>query len=117
MQRFPQGFGEARIAMLTCSAIEEPGAPAWTCLCHSPVFARLQARLDAKFSRRAFMGGAAAGAAALAFAPKGADARVPAPPETPIALTNCKLFDGTSAALRSGFRVLVEGQRIRAVEA
>jgi imidazolonepropionase-like amidohydrolase len=104
-------------SMFSCSPVEAPATPARDCLCQSPAFARLNALMATRFSRRGFMGAAAAGAAALAFAPKGSAARVPAAPAAPTAFTNLRLFDGASDALRSGLRVVVEGQRIRAVEA
>jgi len=62
------------------------------------------------------VGAAGAGAAALAFLPRDAQARVPAPPAGPVAFTNLRLFDGASDRLRSGLRVVVAGQRISAVE-
>lgn len=106
--------------MFVCSPVEPsnptPSESSWSCLCHGPAFTRLNALMTARFSRRAFMGAAAAGAAAMAFAPRDAGARVPAPPTTPVAFTNLRLYDGRSDTLRAGLRVVVEGQRIRAVE-
>lgn len=105
--------------MFACSPVEPPNLapaePSWPCLCHSPAFGRLDAVLSARITRRSLMG-AAAGAAALAFAPRDAAARVPAPPATPVAFTNLRLFDGGGDGLRGGLRVVVEGSRIRAVE-
>jgi len=107
--------------MFVCSPVEPPrpvrSEPSWSCLCHGPAFTRLNGLMTARFSRRAFMGAAAAGAAAVTFDPGDAVARVPAPPPTPVAFTNLRLFDGRSDALRQGLRVVIEGQRIRAVEA
>lgn len=101
--------------MLFCAPAEAPVQPSFVCLCHSPAFARLNAVLTAKLSRRSIIG-AAAWAATMAFAPGKAAARVPAPPASPIAFTNLRLFDGRSDALRHGLRVVVEGPLIRAVE-
>jgi imidazolonepropionase-like amidohydrolase len=42
---------------------------------------------------------------------------VPAAPSRPILFTNFRLFDGRSGALREGLRLLVEGNRIKAVVA
>ena len=39
----------------------------------------------------------------------------PGRPQQPILFTNLRLFDGTSGTLRDGLRVLVEGNRIKAV--
>ncbi len=86
------------------------------CLCQSPAFARLNAIIETRFTRRAFMAGAAAGLGAMAFWPKEASAGIPDAPATPIAFTNIKLFDGKSAALVEGQRVIVEGNRIARIE-
>ena len=40
-----------------------------------------------------------------------------APPQHPILFTNFRLFDGKSGTLREGLRLLVEGNRIKAVAA
>jgi imidazolonepropionase-like amidohydrolase len=85
-----------------------------TCLCHTPAFARLNRRLEARFSRRAFLAGGAATAGALSFGQ--ARASVPEAPKTPIAFTNVRLFDGKSETSRTGQRVIVEGGKIKAVE-
>lgn len=99
-----------------------PSAP-WTqdqihgygCLCHSPVFAQVNRILERKFSRRAFLGGAAA-ATAAAFLPRGAMAALPDAPQKPVMFTNVRLFDGRSPALAEGRRVLVAGNRIKGVQ-
>ena len=97
--------------MFECSPAQGSHAAAFGCLCHTPAFARL----NAKFARRRVIGGAAAMAAA-AILPRAATARVPDAPATPTAFTNIRLFDGKSDSLRDGMRVVVEGQKIRAVE-
>ncbi|WIM09314.1 amidohydrolase family protein [Enhydrobacter sp.] len=102
--------------MLQCSSTRAPGRHPAGCLCQSPGFARLNARLEAKFSRRAFVAGAAA-TAMSAFGPRPASARIPKAPGSAIAFTNVRVFDGKSEALRAGLRVVVEGQKIKAVEA
>ncbi len=53
--------------------------------------------------------------AALGFARRAEAQPEPAPP--PIIFTNFRLFDGRSAALRDGLRLLVKGDRIKGVEA
>ena len=53
--------------------------------------------------------------AALGFARR-VDAAPQGPPP-PIVLTNLRLFDGRSGALRTGLSLLIEGDRIKAIEA
>ncbi|MBN9081255.1 MAG: hydrolase [Rhizobiales bacterium 62-17] len=102
--------------MFECSDVNSTETdPFGRCICHSPAFARLNAQLDAKFSRRAFLGGAAAIGAA-AFWPKGAAAAIPDAPATPIAITNVRIFDGKSNKLITGSRILIEGNKIKAIE-
>jgi imidazolonepropionase-like amidohydrolase len=86
------------------------------CLCHTPVFARLNAHLAQKFSRyssRVALGASpgvfAAGSGSMAAT---ATAALPAA----IAFSNLRLFDGKSDALIEGLRVVVEGKRIKSVE-
>ncbi len=107
--------------MLECSPVDAPAPEASApqhvgCLCHSPAFARVNALLTEKLSRRAFLGGATAGVGALAFGSRAARARVPDLPDSPVAFTNVRVFDGTSGALRNGLRVVVDGRTIKAVE-
>lgn len=101
--------------MFICSSAEDEDTRAVGCICHSPAFLRLNALVEQKFSRRAFLSGAAAvGAAALW--PKRASAAIPAPPAGPVVFTNVKIFDGKSGRLAEGQRVVVEGNKIKAVE-
>ncbi len=106
--------------MFICSSVEDEDTQAVGCICHSPAFLRLNALVEQKFSRRAFLSGAAAvGAAAVGAAalwPKRASAAIPAPPAGPVVFTNVKVFDGKSGRLAEGQRVVVEGNKIRAVE-
>ena len=103
--------------MFRCLPVEAPAARPGGCLCHGSAFARLTARLGQRVSRRGFViGTAAAAAATLALGPGNGSARVPAAPAAPVAFTNLRLFDGPSGALRDGLRVVVEGPRIRAAE-
>ena len=85
------------------------------CLCQSPAFARLNALVERKFTRRAFMAGVAA--AGVAFVPNGVSAAIPDAPTTAVAFVNVKLFDGRSRTLADGQRVVVEKNRIKRVEA
>jgi imidazolonepropionase-like amidohydrolase len=106
-------------SMFQCSQMDSPpvgsATPTFGCLCHSPIFARLNAELTQRMSRRSFLAGAAA-FGTLAFGSKSALARVPDAPASPIAFTNVRIFDGKSNALVAGLRVVVEGNRIKAVE-
>ena len=102
--------------MFTCSSANEISEPGFGCICHSPAFARLNALVEQKFSRRSFLTGVAA-TGGLALWPKGASAGIPAAPQKPIVFTNIKLFDGRSSKLIEGRRVIVEGNKIKAIEA
>ena len=100
--------------MLTCSdPIAAAPIPHLGCLCHTALVREVTRRLSQPPSRRRFMGGLAA--AAAAGLPGPGRAAVPAAPDGPVLLTNIRLFDGRSAALKSGLRVLIDGQRIAAV--
>ncbi|MGH7120194.1 MAG: amidohydrolase family protein [Acetobacteraceae bacterium] len=73
--------------------------------------------MGADLSRRGFIAGVAASVGLLSVARQG-DAQ-PAPAQLPhsVVFTNLRLFDGRSASLRDGLRVLVEGNRIKSVAA
>lgn len=102
--------------MFTCTSVEADIEPQAGCICHSPAFARLNAMMERKFSRRGFLAGAGAlGATALLSRPAGA--AIPEAPKTPTLFTNIALFDGKAATLVRGRRVLVEGGRIKALQA
>ncbi|MGE3876847.1 MAG: amidohydrolase family protein [Parvibaculaceae bacterium] len=93
----------------------EPEAHGVACRCHTAAFARLNAFVTYKFSRRGFLLGAAA-AATAAWLPKGAAAAIPDPPKSAVAFTNIKLFDGKATKLLDGKRVVVEGNKIKSIE-
>jgi imidazolonepropionase-like amidohydrolase len=83
------------------------------CGCTSPILEKASRRLEA-VTRRDFLVGAGAGVIAAA---------VPAPllaqqtePARKTLLRQVRLFDGTSDTLKSGVQVLVEGDRITAVD-
>jgi imidazolonepropionase-like amidohydrolase len=103
--------------MFMCTPVDEIPESGFGCICHSPAFARLNALVEQKFSRRSFLTCAAATGATLAFWPKEASAGIPAAPTKPIAFTNIKLFDGKSNKLIEGKRIVVEGNKIKSVEA
>jgi len=85
------------------------------CLCHRPEIQVLTRRVSTDLSRRGFVAGMAISIASLGL-PRHANAQpVPAQPSRPILFTNFRLFDGKSGSLREGMRLLVEGNRIKAV--
>jgi imidazolonepropionase-like amidohydrolase len=102
--------------MFTCTPVNETEPQGFTCLCHSPAFARLNAMVEQRFSRRAFLTGAGAVVGAAALWPKQASAAIPDAPKSAIAFTNIKLFDGKSGKLIEGKRVVVEGNKIKSIE-
>lgn len=81
------------------------------CGCSSPLLLRASRRLEA-LTRRSLLAGAGAGLFAAAL-PASAEAQAPA---RKTLFRQARLFDGTSQALRSGVQVLVEGDRITAVD-
>ncbi|HZZ62900.1 MAG TPA: amidohydrolase family protein [Roseiarcus sp.] len=85
------------------------------CACCTPLIQSASRRIDAGLSRRGFVAGMGASLAALGFVRR-VDAE-PEEPPPPIVLTNFQLFDGRSAAMRAGLRLLIEGDRIKAIEA
>lgn len=102
--------------MFVCTPADaERETQVYACICHSPAFARLSAIMDRKFSRRGFLAGAAALGAAAAF-PSAVVAAIPDAPKKPTLFTNIALFDGRVAKLAKGKRVLIEGNRIKAIQ-
>lgn len=74
------------------------------------------ARLPIEPSRRRFLAGAAASIAGLGVpSSAGAQAAPEAPPRATL-ITNARLFNGTSPALREGAQALVVGSKIEAVD-
>jgi len=102
--------------MFVCAPDDGEARQPAGCLCHTPAFARLNAHLARKFSRRSFMAGA--GATLGAFAAGSGSMAAPAAGATavPIAFMNARLFDGKSDGLLDGLRVIVDGKTIKAVE-
>ncbi|MCM2502069.1 amidohydrolase family protein [Aureimonas altamirensis] len=82
------------------------------CPCHSPALQKVAGRLES-FSRRGFLigGGAAMLSAALPTMGKAQDR-----PSARIVLRNLRLFDGTADTLADGVQVVVEGNRIAALD-
>ncbi|MGB3866573.1 MAG: amidohydrolase family protein [Xanthobacteraceae bacterium] len=102
--------------MLICTPVTDDTEAHYTCSCHSPAFARLNAAIERRFSRRSFLTGAGA-IGAMALWPKGAVAAVPRVPAGPVVFTNVKIFDGKASSLIAGRSVIVEGNRIKAIAA
>lgn len=94
--------------MLHCAPEEAASAPHLGCLCHRPEIRSLTRRLGREITRRGFVAASLAAVAAPALAQ---------PAGRPIVFTNFRLFDGTSATLRDGLRLRVEGERIAALAA
>ncbi len=80
------------------------------CACSSPMLQKISTRLD-RLSRRHFLAGAAAAAAAILTADQALAQR------DKTLLTHVRLFDGKSDSLRPGIQVLIEGNRIASVDA
>jgi imidazolonepropionase-like amidohydrolase len=101
--------------MFVCAPDDEAPRRAG-CLCHTPAFARLNARLAQKFSRYSFIAATDASLGVFAAGSGSTPARASAGPSSRFAFTNALLFDGKSDALLQGLRVVVEGETIKAVE-
>lgn len=87
------------------------------CSCCSPETQEIMARVNAMLTRRGFMfGAAAAAAAATAGLPDFARAQEATAPK-PVLFTNVNVFDGKSPALAKGMNVLVEGGMIKTIGA
>ncbi len=102
--------------MLICTPVTNDTEARYSCACHSPAFARLNAAIEQRLSRRSFLAGAGA-LGALALSPKGTMAAVPPAPTAPVVFSNVRIFDGKSASLIAGRNLLVEGNRIKAIAA
>jgi imidazolonepropionase-like amidohydrolase len=83
------------------------------CACCNPIIQRASRRLDA-FSRRSFLAGV--GAAAIAGTMPGATVAQTAGPTSKALFRQLRLLDGKSDTLRTGVQVLVEGNRIAAID-
>jgi imidazolonepropionase-like amidohydrolase len=101
--------------MFSCTPGEEADSNGrGGCVCCGPQVQSLTRRISADISRRGFVAGVGASLASLGFVRRAAAQTEPSPP---IVFTNFLLFDGRSSALRGGLRLLIEGDRIRAVAA
>jgi imidazolonepropionase-like amidohydrolase len=84
------------------------------CFCCTPQMQRISRRLS-DFSRRDFL--AAVGTSVVVSGSMGSAKAQPAGPATKVLFRNLRLFDGREASVQSGRQVLVEGNRIAAVDA
>jgi len=104
--------------MSSCTSDDEAAlAGHAACLCRGSEIQSLTRRISADLSRRGFVASVAASITSLGL-PKLAGAQsapVLGRPPRPILFTNFRLFDGKSSTLREGLRLLVEGNRIKAV--
>jgi len=102
--------------MVSCtSGDDDPPSGGSGCACCTPLIHSASRRIAAGLSRRGFVAGMGASLAALGFVRRVDAEREAAPP--PIVFSNFRLFDGRSPDLRAGLRLLVEGDRIKAIEA
>src|ERR1700761_5140973 len=101
--------------MFYCTSAESTGSVGGRgCLCHRPEIQTLTRQIDSQLSRRGFIAGAGASIAALGVPRRAKTETVPGPPR-PVLLTNFRLFDGRSPALREGLRLVVDDGRVSAV--
>jgi len=87
------------------------------CGCHGPKLQAVSRRIAAQLSRRGVLAGIAAAISPFRLPKLSAAEAVPATgnPSRPVLFTNVRVFDGKSSALREALRVLVDGNRIKAV--
>ena len=102
--------------MFSCTSDDDADLAKHTgCLCHRPEIQVLTRRVNTDLSRRGFVAGMATSIASLGLSRPANAQPVPAQPSRPILFTNFRLFDGKSGSLREGMRLLVDGNRIKAV--
>ena len=104
--------------MFACSSSQT--APAFAahppCLCHSPLFARLNAALTKKVLLQPVLAASNSGNEAGAIGSKKVtEPSAPSVPGAPVVFTNIRIFDGKSDKLRAGLSVRVEGKIIKAL--
>jgi imidazolonepropionase-like amidohydrolase len=85
------------------------------CVCHRPEVQSLTRRIGADLSRRGFVAGMGVSAASLGLLKFANAQSATSQPPRPTLFTNFRLFDGSFSTLRDGLRLLVEGNRIKAV--
>lgn len=84
------------------------------CLCHSPVFARI----NTIFAQKAAKASPITAATVTAAIPKDniKNENMPVSATSVTAFINIRIFDGTSDSLKDGLQVLVEGNKIKSIE-
>lgn len=85
------------------------------CECGGTIMQILHARVMADMSRRQFLGGAVAMAAAFSGMTRSAGAASNATPKTPlrpVVIHNCRLFDGTGSKPQLGMKLVLRGGMI-----
>jgi imidazolonepropionase-like amidohydrolase len=102
--------------MFSCTSLTDtPLASHASCFCHRPEIQALTRRIGADLSRRGFVAGMTASTAVLGLPRRVSAQPASAQPSRSILFTNFRLFDGNSSSLREGLRLLVEGNRIKAI--
>jgi len=102
--------------MFSCTSLTDtPIASHAGCLCHRPEIQALTRRISADLSRRGFVAGMSVSAAVLGLPRRVSAQSASVQPPRSILFTNFRLFDGKSGPLREGLRLLVEGNRIKAI--
>jgi hypothetical protein len=106
--------------MFACSSTSQT-APAFAanspCFCHSPLFARLNTALTKKVLLQPALAASGSGKKARAIASKKVtEPGATSAPAAPVVFNNVRIFDGKSDKLRTGLRVRVEGETIKAIE-
>ncbi len=100
--------------MFSCTSVEPVRHGASGCLCRQPDMLAINRRIDADLTRRGFVAGVGGSIAALGLSNR-ARAQAATVSPRPIVLSNFRLFDGKSPALREGLRLIVDDGRIKAV--
>jgi imidazolonepropionase-like amidohydrolase len=106
--------------MFACSSTSQT-APAFAanspCFCHSPLFARLNTALTKQVLLQPALAASGSGKKARAIASKKVtEPGATSAPAAPVVFNNVRIFDGKSDKLRTGLRVRVEGETIKAIE-
>src|SRR5262245_19725950 len=101
--------------MFSCTRADQTGpSSSLACVCCQPQLQSAARRINRDLSRRGFIAGAGASIASLGLVPTDARAAPPRP-SAPIVLEKFLLFDGRSAVLPGGRRLVVEGNRIKQI--
>ncbi len=99
--------------MFQCAPDDRQAPRSAGCLCHTSGFARLNARLEQKFSGHSSIAGIGATFGAFAAGPGGSLARAATAPSAPIVFTNVRLFDGSRTRLSRAYGLWSTARRSR----